>query len=271
MATSHGHHDPVPTGPHGEEVAGSYVPSGPTHEFGYEPDKVGLKTILAVPAAVIVTGAICFLITTLLFSNVFAPGASEVPATFPGAAAQNAAPLDERLGRISSDDPTAPVNQPRLEGLQKREVHYKDGNPANQARSNLITPEMITTKPTDTGNPPMYHAEDLRPANVPAVSTAAVDPQTGAVARIPVGQAIKLVTDPANKQWAGVLPVTAGALSLDDYVSVPKESNGGNPRWPFPVAGAKPAQKKDAGPKKEAEPKKDAEPKEPAQKDAGKE
>ena len=240
MATSHGYHDPVPTGPHGEEVAGSFVPSGPTHDLGYEPDRFAVKTILVVPVVVIITGFLAFVVTDLIFGAFFAPKHHVPEPQVRSGAEQNAAPLNDRLARISSTDPNAEVLQPRLEGAQLREVYGKG--------ENAITPEMITTQPTRDKNPPRVHAEDLRPERVAATSTTYTDPQTGTV-RIPVDQAIELITDPRNADWAKALAAREGAVPLDADPRFgwdrPKESNGGNARWPAPV--------KPTDPKKAAE------------------
>ena len=256
------------TDPHG----GEFVPAGPTHDLGYEPDRFAVKTILAVPAAVIATIVVVYVVTTLIFTEFFQPKRPAVTPESSMAEARTGAPLDDRLGRISSTDPNAETLQPRLEGLQRRQIYGKEGNP------DAITPEMITTQPLKTGNPPRYHADDLRPERVPAVSTETKDPQTGAVKSIPVDRAIDLVTDPKNAAWAKALPAREGALPLDvnPLWDRPKESNGGNSRWPAPAAltqpkkGAAPEAKKGGQtekepdkkePEKGPEPKKGAEPK----------
>jgi hypothetical protein len=227
---------------------GEFVSTGPTHEMGYEPDKFAVKTILVVPAAVILTLLIVFVITTIIFANIFGPNAVEVKPTVATGAERNAAPLNDRLARIDSSDPKAEYLQPRLEGMQRKENYYKDGNPENKDPSNVITPEMIPTQPTVKGNPPRYHSDDLRPENVPAVSK----PSSGAV---PVDKAIELASDPKNAAWAKALQAAPGSEKLKDEWDRPKESNGGNSRWPAPAQPKKEPVKKDE-PKKE-EPKKE--------------
>jgi hypothetical protein len=230
MATSHG---------------GDFVPTGPTHDLAYEPDKFAVKTILAVPAAVIVTGVLAFVTTSIIFSNIFAQSAYEVPATVPGAAAENAAPLNERLGRMSSTDPNAPVQQPRLEGMDRKQEY-----PGGMYGS--VKGEWITTQPTKEGNSPRYHADDLRTDRFPATATFAKDPATGLV-RLPIDKAITLAADPANADWAKALQAAPGAVRLDTDPRFgwdrPKESNGGNAYLPEPT--------KAPEPKKTEEPKKD--------------
>jgi hypothetical protein len=249
------------TDPHG----GEFVPTGPTHDLGYEPDKFHVKTILAVPGAVLATILIVYVITTLIFGEFFQPKRPAITPESTMAEVRTGAPIDDRLGRISSSDPTAEVLQPRLEGLQRRHNYGKDGNPKNGDVSNVITPEMIPTQPLKEGNSPLYHADDLRPDRVPAVSTETKDPQTGAVKSIPVDRAIDLVTDPKNAAWAKALPAREGALPLDvnPLWDRPKESNGGNSRWPAPAALTQP--KKGAAPeaKKGGQTEKEPDKKEP--------
>src|SRR3954469_24617849 len=115
---------------------GDFVPTGPTHDLGYEPDKFAVKTILAVPAAVIVTGIVAFIVTDLIFGAFFAPKATVIAPDVPAGAERNGAPLNERLARISSTDPNAEVQQPRLEGMQLKQIYGKDGNPKNTDPSN---------------------------------------------------------------------------------------------------------------------------------------
>ena len=226
---------------------GEFVPSGPTHDLGYEPDKFAVKTILTVPAAVLVTILVVYIITDLIFGAFFAPRKVVITPESEMGAARNAAPINERFDRISTDNPNAEVLQPRLEGLQRRQSYAKDGNPKNTDPSNVISPEMISSQPLKEGNPPQYHADDLRPEKVPAVSTEQKDPQTGAVRSIPVDRAIELVTDPKNAAWAKALPVQPKPTEYDaDAWNRPKEANGGNSRWPAPAAVTQP--KKEGGP-----------------------
>jgi hypothetical protein len=227
----------APTGAHG----GEFVLAGPAHNYEYEPDKFAVKTILAVPIAVIVTGLLAFITTWLLFSNIFDPKLQE-PADVPGAAVRNAAPLNDRFGRISSTDPNAEVQQPRLEGLEKTQVYPRDGDPNNAEGKNLITSQMTTTQATKEGNSPKYHAEQLRPDKVKALNTSGPDPETGTT-KVPVDEAIKLLVD------GKLLPAREGAgrLDIDAHWDRPKESNGGNAKIPEP---AKPAAPKKADDKK---------------------
>lgn len=206
MATSHG--------------SEPFVPAGPTHNKGYEPDQFGVKTILAVPAVVIVTAVLAFVITWVIFGNLFDPRFDNPPADVPMAGLRNAVPLNERLARISSTDPNAEVNAPRLEGMKQTEVIFRDGNPDNPSRYNVVSSEMSSTQPLAKGNSPYYHPEDLRPER--AVGLAGGKTPDGA-ARIPIEQAIDRLA--------------AGGAGLTDTKDVkqpifadwdqPKESNGG--------------------------------------------
>jgi len=223
MATSHG--------------SEPFVPQGPTHNKGYEPDQFGVKTILAVPAAVVITALIAFVITWVLFANLFDPRNDNPAAIVPEAGKRNAVSLNERLARISSTDPTAEVNAPRLEGMKQTEVIYRDGNPENKDVNNRITAEMSPTKPLAKGNPPQYHAEDLRADRSPVLTTGG--PGEGGVTRITIDQAIEKLAAPGPTRTADW-----------DY---PKESNGGT--------GSKPPAAKAAVPKP-AEPDKGPPPKE---------
>jgi hypothetical protein len=238
---------------------GEFVPTGPTHDLGYEPDKFAVKTILVVPAAVLATMFVVFVTTTIIFGAFFSPKGIAVPPEVPSGAEHNAAPMNERFDRISSTNPKAEVLQPRLEGLQQRReygkdgAYDKDGKPKNADPWNVVTAEMITTQPKKDGNPPRYHAEDLRPSKVPATANPKSDTAAG-VTRVPVDKAIELASDPKNADWAKALPAREGAIRLEDDPRFdwdrPKESNGGNARHPAP---AKPAEPKKAGDGKEPE------------------
>lgn len=240
--------EPTPAGHgHGHDFA----PAGPTHGLGYEPDKFAVKTILVVPIAVLGTAFAAFVITWIIFASIFDPRKNNPPAEIPAAAERNAANLNERFGHISSTDPKAEVQQPRLEGLQKAQVYYKDGNPENKDPSNVITAEVITTQPAAEGNAPRYHMDDLRADRVKELTTFGVDKQTG-MARVPVARAMEMAVA------GGLLPAQPGARPLDIEPSPdrPRESNAGRGRTPEPAT-PHPGAKK--GPDEKKEPEKKAE------------
>ena len=58
-----------------------------------------------------------------------------------------------------------------------------------------------------------------------------------------------LAGDPTNVAWAGALPSQPGALplDLDPHYDRPKESNGGNGRWPAATVPAAKAEAKKGG------------------------
>ena len=106
MATSgHGHGEP-------------FMPTGPTHGMPYEPDTFPVKAILAVPIVVVITAAICYVTTALLFGYIFDPKLNNDPGDVAIAAKDKNLTLNERVVQTSSTDPTADVEQPRLEGVK---------------------------------------------------------------------------------------------------------------------------------------------------------
>jgi hypothetical protein len=203
--------------------------AGPTHDLGYEPDKFSVKPVLAVPIAVLLTGAAAFVITWVLFSKIFDPKINNPEPTFEAAAKRNAEPLNDRLGRISSTDPKAEFQQPRLEGLMKTERIKPDPN-----RDYEVTAEFTPTQPTKEGNSPRLHSDDLRPERIKELNT--TEPAPGGVARVPIDQAI------ADLLKGNLLPAREGALPLDlvPHWDRPKESNGGSARLPEPPKPAAP-------------------------------
>ena len=200
MATSHSH--------------GEFKPLGPTHNFAYEPDKFAVKTIMAVPVVIIGTATIAFVTTWVLFASMFDPRLPGDVAENRDAAERNAAPMNDRFARISSTDPKAEVQQPRLEGLQLVEESKRDG-------LTTVTAEMTTQKAKKEGNSPRYHAEDLRPKKI-------ADLQAKDKDRMPIDQAIAALLS------GGHLKARAGATQLDVNANWdrPKESNGGTGKIP---------------------------------------
>jgi hypothetical protein len=226
-----------PAGAHGE-----FRMAGPTHELGYEPDTFSVKTILAVPIAVLITGVIAFVVTGLLFANIFDPRIQYEPPDYREAAAQNDQPLNERLARMSSSDPNAPIQQPRLEGMEQR----KTSEPGQESDLKL-TPEITTTQPLKERNPPRYHADDLRPENQKVLTSGGDGPN--GTEHIPIDRAMAELIN------RNLLPVRDGArpLAVEPAWDRPKDSNGGTGRLVEAPKKA-PAKKQPDG--KDGEPKK---------------
>lgn len=113
---------------------------------GYEEDVYDAKTVLSVPALVVVFFVLAFGTVTVLFSFISKPAAD--PNAHPQAKARNEADLNARLHRIGRG---REVDQPRLEPLRERESRGK-------ADATAIT------RPEKPGvNSPELHPEDLIP------------------------------------------------------------------------------------------------------------
>ena len=133
-APSHDDHDT--SGPPAPEVIAR----------GYEEDVYDTKTVLSVPALVVVFFVLAFGTVTVLFSVIAKPAAD--PNAHPQAKARNEADLNSRLHRIGRG---REVDQPRLEPLRERESRGK-------ADATAIT------RPEKPGvNSPELHPEDLIP------------------------------------------------------------------------------------------------------------
>lgn len=212
---------------HGDQ----FTVHGPTHNLPYEPDKFSVKPILMVPFAVIATGIVAFMITTLIFDNIFDPAEHE-PSTFPDAAERGRAPLNERLARISSTDPNAEVNAPRLEGMKQTEIVL-----AEDKKTVMATSEWTTTLPKKEGNPPWYHAEDLRADRQAGLTK--YDKTKAGLTTIPIDKAMDLIAGGVVESGKDAKP-----LPLFADWDRPKESNGGHRAVEPDVK--KPAAKKEA-------------------------
>lgn len=189
---------------------------GPTHKLPYEPDKFSVKPILMVPFAVVATGIGAFIITTLIFDNIFDPAEKEA-STFQEAAERGRAPLNDRMARISSTDPKAEVNAPRLEWVRQTEPVMSEDK-----KTVMVTSEWTTTLPKKTGNSPEYHPEDLRADRQPGL-TGYVKSKDG-LTKIPVDKAMDLIVG----GLVGVQP-NAKPLPINPDWDRPKESNAGQP------------------------------------------
>jgi len=190
---------------------------GPTHKMPYEPDGFSVKPILMVPFAVIASGIGAFIITTLIFDEIFDPVTKD-PSTFVQAAERNKdASLNERMARISSTDPKAEVNAPRLEWMR-----ISENVMSADKKTVLVSAEMTPGLFKKEGNSPEYHPEDLRANRQPGLNSYAKT-KDGLV-KIPVDKAIELISG----GLIGVQP-NAKPLPIVPEWDRPKESNGGQP------------------------------------------
>src|SRR5205085_8521014 len=110
------------------------------------------RVVIYVPALVVISAAFTYGLFTFMF-NFFNPGAPIEKGANPQAVARNERPYNERVADISSQDPNAPVKQPRLEAI--REVEKKPNEPTFYRSMGSA----------DTGNSPELRPEDLRPEN----------------------------------------------------------------------------------------------------------
>lgn len=172
---------------------------------GHEPDRVDIRRILYVAAALVITFILSWTTVTLTINYVRAPS-TEKP-TNVLAANRNDAPLNARLNRISSDDAVkADSRQPRLDGLdrlrgldQNRLDEYKKDNPSYDP------PWVKSRERTKEGNSPDFHPEDLRPSSEHGKQLGlqgySWSDKARNIVRIPIDQAMKLALtskDPKN-------------------------------------------------------------------------
>lgn len=212
-ASAPGHHE-APVGTNPESITS-----------GHEPDRWDAKGIIAVPILVIVVTAVVYGIVTGVFALI-QPGKPTVePTMSPFAVERGEKPLNDRMARISLADPAAPVQQPRLEGLQVM-------NQTREGRQQPDPPNLRSFSPI-AGKENTYYVkpQDLYPDFF-------IDPLTGRkilaeydwvskdknVARIPVNEAIRIL--------AGKLPARADGKAPDGTSSKPKLSNGGHDEVP---------------------------------------
>jgi hypothetical protein len=182
---------------------------------GHEPDWFDARGVIFVPILVLIAAAATYGFVTLMF-NYFDPGTPLKEGAHPVAAAQNARHFNERVVDISSQDPDAPVRQPRLEWMRTVEKMY-EGEPTFYRSMRAL----------EFGNPPEIRPEDLRPENFvdwntgerPLAEFGWVDREKG-VARIPVNEAIRILATEKK------LPAQTGT-PLSGTVGLPRMSNGG--------------------------------------------
>ena len=201
---------------HDEDVPGADKESV---RAGHEPDWFNARGVIFVPIGVAIAAAMTYGVVTLLFAA-FTPGKPAADKTTnPQAVEENSKPYDQRVTRISSQDPNAPVKQPRLEWLRTVEGKTKD-EPVYYR----------SMKSPDMGNSPEIRPEDLRPENYvdwntgkKVLSTYEWVDQAKGVARIPVNEAIRIL---ATQKKLPAKPV-AGGHPTGATTREPKLSNGG--------------------------------------------
>lgn len=185
---------------------------------GHEPDRFDAKGIIFVPILVVITAGIAYIIVTTLFSTFEFGKLDTDKNVVQNQQAADAAekPINDRLATISSTNPHAPVTEPRLEFL--RNIDVRPGKEKDDK------PYVRAFQPTDRDQSPEMTPQDLYPSRY-------TDPLTGkkllaeyeyvndkkSVARIPIGEAMKLVKLPAKK----------GSPNTS-YGVAPKNSNGGH-------------------------------------------
>ena len=117
---------------------------------GHEPDEFGIKGIIAVPVAVVVTLILTYLVVTGVFAYLKSPQENF--------AANGQKPFNERAGRISSTDPQAvdgqpnsPVAQPRLE-----QIRQIDDKRSGETQSDPAYLRSFTSAEAGNNSPEIY-------------------------------------------------------------------------------------------------------------------
>lgn len=164
---------------------------------GHEEDVDNVSAIWSIPIAVIIFIVLGLSVAAGMF--IYFTNRAPDPLANPLAVQANQAGTNERLGRLGrAGQGTLLTDQPRLEGLQKRE---KDGFATTQL-------------PLGEGNSPAIHPEDLRPDRQPLLQRSGWIEQ-GKVARIPIGQALDLAIKnqlfPVRKDPVKLKPSYLGA------------------------------------------------------------
>ena len=184
---------------------------------GHEPDRFKVKTILYVPAIMVIFVLTAFGVVTATFNYLTVKPPID-PAANPLGAKEGAEPMNERFARISSTDPNAAVPQPRLEYLKQTANPYDKNDPPFYRSKRPIPAEGATWE---------LYPEDLRPQNfVDPTKHTKVLVNAGWVgdkkqaAHIPIAEAMKVVVDGkklAVKPGAKPLPLTSvGRPDLSD-------------------------------------------------------
>jgi hypothetical protein len=200
----------------------------------HEPDVFAVKPIMSIPFAVLVSFVIAFAVAAGVFAYMANRARQPDPFAHPQGVARGSVSLNERLARISEKGATgvpSEVDAPRLEPLKRLAGNDKPGT------------FQVTTQPElPTGNSPWFHPEELMPGRYGPLNRAEYTDKDKKTARIPVGDAMKLVVE------KGMLPARKDASRPVPTADRPSESNAG--RGGLPVAPkAEPAAKKDDTPK----------------------
>lgn len=198
-------------------------PSAETIKRGYEEDVYDTKTVLSVPALVILFFVLAFGTVTVLFSLLAHPAAD--PNANPQALARNDQPLNNRLGRIGRGKE---VDQPRLEPLRQR-----TGNARAITRPEVSEPG---------ANSPELHPEDLIPTRerYPALFASGSD-------RVGIDKTLALSNDALKALFKSSGPALPGDASQHAPsgsnagrgagVSTVETPNGAAPKTPVPDKG----------------------------------
>jgi len=183
---------------------------------GHEPDAFAVRPIFSIPAAVVVTFAIASVVAISVFTYLMT--VPKDPLANQQAAAQNEAPLNQRLGRLGRGTET---DQPRLEPLRRLEDY-------DQTKRQPPVTQGPVAGGVRAGNSPELHAEDLRltriadPNDPNAANWTEKDRQFAAK----VIEATKSAG--ANAQVRAVLfPVRKDQVKPPDTSRMPSEANAG--------------------------------------------
>ncbi len=157
---------------------------------GHEPDRIDVRPILYVGAVLLVTFVATYTAVTLIVNSLRATS-TETPGNRL-AANRGEAPLKDRLNRISSTDPKAETKQARLDGLDR----LKGDDP----------PWVRSAEPTEEGNSPKYHPEDLRPSSALGKKLGLQDygwaNHEKTAVRLPIAEAMKLLSEGSKAEGA---------------------------------------------------------------------
>src|SRR5207253_501864 len=151
--TAPGHYE-APTGTAPESVTA-----------GHEADKFDAKGIIMVPVLVVIVTFLSYVMVTGFFEWLKPGKPYTTPTMSPLAVERNEHPLNDRIARISLNDPNAEIQQPRLEHVLVVDNHRK--GVAEPDKMNLRS-----FQPATKDNTYFLTPQDLYPSRF-------VDPLTG--------------------------------------------------------------------------------------------